>query len=477
MVRLTVLLAFVAALFVSTQAVAVPAEFKKELNEINKVIRNATTQVVYKKKYDGMSEELDRATQSLKDLAAKAGVSESDSDIKRALKRIADTRKKLNKALAKQGKTPGAVKSKSGFGAPKKTTKTPGAVASKSGFGAPKASTKTPGAVKSKSGFGAPKAATKTPGAVTPKGGSMKPKGAAPAQTAAAPAEDWSSQNAVFDKYKTRIVDLNGLVKKMARTEDEAEFLELAKSGIPMFEQSRKVIAAIHEGIPEIRDFQEVNAEAQKINLRYLVSDLESNLIDRAEHRIKMAASGLLNEADSELYSMKGQKRPDFAANSMGRIKEKFAILDAIAPGDAKVAEEKARIMPEAEKRYQAAMANVAKTKMPKEKFDGDDADAIRADIAKLYSAKYADGKVKRVVITSESWKEQAVAEVNNNSEIVAGYYKYLYAQVAVKKAKGCLVYAMGFRKGWTGEGEDYGPLEIRSVGSNYPILEENIGK
>ena len=478
MFRLGIVLAFTAALLVSTQALAVPAAFKKELNDINKVIRNATTQVIYKKKYDGMTEELDRATHMLADLATKAGVTQTDSDIKRALKRIADTRKKLNKALAKQGRTPGAVTSKSGFGAPKATTKTTGAVTSKSGFGAPKATTKTTGAVTSKSGFGAPKAATKTPGALSPKGGSMKPTGAKPAQTATAtPGEDWSAQNAVFDQYKTRIVDLNALVKKIARTDDEAEFLELAKSGRILFDQSRQVIAAIHEGIPDTRDFTEANAEAKKINLRYLVSDLENNLIKRAEHRIKMAASGLVNEADSELFSLKEANRPNHAAVSMGRITEKFAILDAIAPDDPKVVAEKARILPEAEKLYQAALAKVGNARMPKENFDGSDAAAVKAAIAKLYAVKYPDGSVERVVITSDDWKAQAVAEVNNDNVIVAGYYKYLYADVAVKKAKGAVVYPMGFRKAWTGEGENYGPLEIRSVGVSYPILADKIGK
>ena len=63
MFRLGMVLAVVAALFISTQAMAVPAEFKKELNEINKVIRTAKSNVYYKKKYDGMAEELDRAEQ------------------------------------------------------------------------------------------------------------------------------------------------------------------------------------------------------------------------------------------------------------------------------------------------------------------------------------------------------------------------------------------------------------------------------
>ena len=536
--------------FVSTQALAVPAEFKKELAGINKVIQNATTQVIYKKKYEGMAEELDRATQMLKDLSAKAGIDETDSDIKRALKRIEDTREKLDKALAKQGKVPQArqpsgaaqqsdmaafkkdlgevnsvVRSAKGtiynsdtldgmaeeldkadgmltavvqkYGKAEtdsdidrmrksiaesraylekklaKQSTVPGAVTSKSGFGAPKESTKTPGAVTSKSGFGAPKASTHTPGSV----GEMKPTGAKPAATASAPADDWSAQNAIFDRYKQRIRDLNALVKKLARTDDVAEFRELARESKPLFEQSREVVAAIHDGIADLRKFQGVNAEAKEINFRNLVVDLEENLLKRAEHKVEMEVSGILNEADSELFSLKQANRPNLAAISMDRIKAGFELLDAIAPGDPKVAEEKARILPEAEKLYAAALEKVASTKMASENFSGDDADAVKADIAKLYAAKYGDGTVERVVITSNDWKEQAVAEVNNDNEIVAGYYKYLYADVAVKKAKGCVVYPMGFRKAWTGTGEDYGPLEIRSVGVSYPILAENIGK
>ncbi len=114
---------------------------------------------------------------------------------------------------------------------------------------------------------------------------------------------------------------------------------------------------------------------------------------------------------------------------------------------------------------------------MPKDKYSEGDIDALKAKMAQLYAAKYAGDKVERVVITSEDWIAQARAEVNNDGNIQAGFYKYIYTHIAVKKKSGHSVYLIGFRKTWTGTGEEFGPLQLHSIGDNYPILVENIKK
>jgi hypothetical protein len=526
MFKKTMALFFVAALFMSAQALigatpafAVPAEFKKELNEINKVVRAATSNVIYKKKYDGMAEELDKAEAMLKDLAKRAEVTESDGDIKRALKRIADTRKKLLKALAKKGVVPGSKKPassttqsatanfkadlakvnaivRSAKGKIYRSSKNYDGLAEEldraeqmlAEAGKKHNKPATDSGIKRmqrsidesrKKLAEQMKKAGYTPGAVTPSGGTQATTTAPATQTAetAPPAEDWTAQNAVFDEVKQRLQDLYALMKKLAKGEENDEFFELAKSSGPMIEQSRAVIARIKEGIPDVRKFMEVNEEARKINLRHLANDLGDNLIKRAEHKVEMAVSGLLNQADSDLFSIKQANKPNLAAMDLNRIRKKFEIIDAVKPGDANVAAEKKRIMGEAEKSYQAVLGKVDKTRMPGDTYDGGDLDALKATITKLYAAKYPGDEVRKVVITSDEWIEQAVAEIDNDNQIVAGYYKYIYAQVGVKKTKGCAVYPMGFRKGWTGEGENYGKLQIRSIGVSYPILEKYLGK
>lgn len=510
----------------SSVVCAIPPKFKKDLKEPRSIIMKCKTNVFYRKKYEGVSEKLDQAEKMLKEVAKKAGVDETDSDIARMLKSIKDCRKKLAKELAKQGKTPGAVKDN-----PmkiKETKKTPGKVTPKSTDtkeGEKKDATETGKMDVKAVRKGVNKAYTDMyyrkdyqgkKGELDGYEARLKELGLDESDSSAkrifskikksrellakheakmakqkaykdkkaseekAKQEKLGDSLTVFNETKEDVMGMHALLTTMARTENTDEFYELAKKADVIFAQASALHGKVTAGIKDLRDFERNHKPAMKCGYRRKVEELERLLDDglkrTAAQRVKSAKKTLLNECHSELESMKYYNKITLAAKGLDKIKKRFELLDSIAKGDAEVTREKKRILPAAQAAYEKLLKKVSKTKMPEEKYTGSDADKIRAAMATLYKAKYPD-KVLKVVITSEDWKKQAVAEVNNDDKIVAGYYAYIYADIAVKKKSGCVVYPIGFRKTWTGKGDTFGSLEMRSIGVSYPILEKNAVK
>ena len=130
-----------------------------------------------------------------------------------------------------------------------------------------------------------------------------------------------------------------------------------------------------------------------------------------------------------------------------------------------------------AEEHYAGLAESLADNRMPAEKYAGDDAAQLRAEMAVLYEAAYAGERVDRVILLSEQWREEASAEIRDN-RIVAGVYRYIQAALAVttEDSETATVYTAGFRRTWTGIGDEFGPVELYSIGSSYPILPEHVG-
>ena len=525
-----------AAGLLSANLAAVPPEYKKDLKEPRSIITKCKTNVYYRKKYEGMAEKLNQAKEMLMQVAEKAGVDEKDPDIARLLKSIGKTREKLNKELEKQGKVPGAVENNPMK--IKKTTKTPGAVKNNPmeikkttktpGKITPSASEKKEtnaantetgkmdvkeirtavnkaysdiyyrkkyeGKREELAGYEArlkelDPDGTNSDAQRVHKKIERARKQLAKHDAKIAKQEEYKKKKAaekkatqaklgdslkVYKATRDRVFDMHALLDKIKKTENKDEFYELAAQSNKIFTQARALHTEVMKGIPDLREFERNYDEAMKNGYRRKVEGIESLLDNGAVHRVQMTRKELINKCHSDLASMKHYTKVTLAAADLGKIKKRFALLDQIAKGDPEVAKEKNQILPAAEKAYKKLLDKVANTKMSAEKYGGGDAAAIKNVMKKRYEAKYPD-KVLKVVITSEDWKKQAVAEVNNDDKIVANYYAYIYADMAVKKKNGCVVYPMGFRKAWTGKEDEFGSLEIRSIGVSYPILEKNV--
>ncbi len=269
---------------------------------------------------------------------------------------------------------------------------------------------------------------------------------------------------------------IHRLLETMVKTKDNQELYGLAPRAPAIFKQARAVAESFKKNIPDLRRFASSHPEAKEMNLWRVISQVEDDYIGEAEKRIALAKSELINLAVREMETLKTPDlSPQVAAQSYELLRKSFDNLDAMAPGDKEAAEKKKDVLPQAEAAFKAAQGRVAKARMPQDAYKGSDAKAVKAAMTKAYQDKYAGEQVLAVVITSPDWIKQAVAEVNNDNRIVAGYHRYLYAQLAVKKSNGVLVYSLGFRGDWTGKGEDFGPLYLRSVGSSYAILQENL--
>jgi len=517
-----------AVLAVCATAWAVPAEFKKDLKEPRDMITKAKSNVYYKKVYDGMSEQLDKAEQMLKDLAKKAGVDETDADIARLMKSIAQTRKELAKRLAKEGKVPGKVTPKDA--PPKKEPKTPGPVTPKEEpkkeAAAPKAAPKKPmgtpdlteadklikeckdavyfnkdysdarkaklaAAEKAVKDAGAAVGADETQSDVKKRLGQiakiverLEKKAAEAGAAKAAMAAEMKVPDATYKAIGAEVYGaydvLNRFLNNQGRSDDDMQALyEMAPSVAGVAKRAKELVEKVKTDIPDTKKYEGYNDDAKTKQFSLKYNFLKGVSIEKSEEKLESMKNDLVTYLEGDAETMKLMKEPGPACVGMARMNKRLATLEAIDGKDSeRVKKVKEKTMPAAMATYKELLKQVAKMRMPKETYAGGDGDKLKPEMKKLYEAAYAGEKVLRVVITSEGWTEAAKAKFNNDGHIEAGVYRYLNAALAVEKASGCRVYTIGFRKTWVGPGaDDFGPMEYHSVGSSFPIAKENVDK
>ena len=70
---------------------------------------------------------------------------------------------------------------------------------------------------------------------------------------------------------------------------------------------------------------------------------------------------------------------------------------------------------------------------------------------------------------------DEEVAEIRDD-RIVAGVYRYIQTALAATTGTDpATVYTLGFRRTWSGRGDDFGPPELHSIGGSYPILSVHV--
>ncbi len=289
-------------------------------------------------------------------------------------------------------------------------------------------------------------------------------------------AERLSEAETVFLQWADSIEDLHELNKTIANYQRDEEVAEIMPRANRIFSQTEQLIQDMETVFPEsedIRTFMESNQRAQEMNLRALLGDMQS-LLEQAQGRLDAYASGLLNQAESELVSMEYYDRLDLVAAAVQLIRRNTEIAKAVKPEDASLALDANEILREAENTYRTAQRRISEAEMAEDVYEGEDGDELRQEIATIYSDHYPDDVVA-VVVTSENWEERIVAESTNDNTITANSYMYISAQVAVRKSSGLFVFPLSLRRSWTGTGDEYGPIELRSIGVQFSLPEENL--
>ncbi len=280
----------------------------------------------------------------------------------------------------------------------------------------------------------------------------------------------------VFTRWQSSLPSLYTLNRSIARYSEIDEVAEIMPQAQEIFGQTATMLQEMEAVLPDNQsrnDFMEVNQAAKDMNLRSILGDIESQM-EKAKGRVDAYVSGLLNEADSEVFSMEYYNRLDLAAKGLQLITNRVELAKKVKPDDEEIAAEAERILQDAQAAWEKANERFANARMDEDAYSGSDGQAIKEKLAELYSARY-DGTVAKVVITSEDWQERIVAEITNDDTISANAYLYLSAQIAVEEDGQYTVFPMTFRRSWTGEGNEFGPIEIRSVGVSFPMPAENL--
>ena len=395
----------------------------KLLKEPRELLMSIKTRIM-RSQPEGLADDIDKAERLLKAAAAQAGAAPNDSNVVILAQNAADCRKELSKLTARL---------------------------------APKA------------------VATVTappPAAAAP---APAPSAPAPAAQAAAAPQAVQTFEAVRQPLEDTLQALTGFVKSEYHSETRAQFCQSLETAPALIQSARALLARIRQDIPDTRGFSNAHPAAGQAMFHMKVAKLEG-AIDDAGRRLELAVSELLNECFYAVSSLETAASAAAAQPEMTTLKSLFAVLDQVAPGDAQVVAKKSEFLPKAERLYQAALSNIAEARLPAEKYAGADLAQIKDDMAKLYRQKYPE-EVRRVVVTSPAWEAREEIELLQDGRPVARRYKYLYAGAAVKQGDKSVVFALGFRRTWTGTGEEYGPLELHSIGASYTILEENIAK
>ncbi|GAB6089199.1 hypothetical protein [Spirochaeta dissipatitropha] len=297
-----------------------------------------------------------------------------------------------------------------------------------------------------------------------------------PAERTIDPASPFAEAESVFRKYQDSIPALDQVVRQIAQYRNADEVREIMPRWSAIKQESDQLIAELWPLLPDGNSrnaFARENQKAREMNLWAFMGGFESQL-DRAEGRVAMYVSGLLNQAYVEADTILRYDRIDLAAASYERALQQSDTARMVLPDDQDIRNRAEEIKLKAERNFETARGRLGNARMARDMYEGSDRESIIRRIKELYEQQYS-GEVIKAVIISEAWDEQLVAETDNDGRITANYYLYLYAQAAVRRNGKYFVFPLGFRRSWTGRGTDYGPIELRSIGVSFPILPENL--
>jgi hypothetical protein len=413
----------------------IPASYKAELGDIGKKI-GACKAAINSNSLDGKKEEIDGFEKALKALAAKAGVAETDSDIARQMSALADCRKELEKRLAKKTASAAAEAERAAQTAKAEETLR----AEQAARDAKKAE-----------------------------------YDAKIAGEQAAVDDLYKKTEALYLVYKDEVIAIDTFLRKVNDAKDEKEFFAMLSDGMKAIERAKEILPLFgdRKGLQEL---DKRNAEAKSVRFFSAIGFLPG-IIEDIERKRLSGRSSLLYSVGHSLSALKSANDPRLANQFYEEIKETFAILDKLFPGDEEVAAEKKTIRAEAKEALAKVSQRIADARMAKDAYGGADGNELRETMKKIHSGRYPEETVLRVVITDEAWVQEARAEVNQDGKIVAGVYKFIGAEIATKDKGGCMVRVCRFRRTWTGTGDDFGPVELHSIGGGYRIFEENVLK
>ena len=413
----------------SAALAAVPKEFQPLLKEARGLITKCKSNVIYNNQAEGAAEQIAKAEALISELMSKAGITQADPDIARLNESIKEIKEKLDQL---------------------KAAKTPPSKIESPALNPPPAE-------------GGPSYWDKK----NLKENEAKDKAAVEIQ----------EPLKIFNAYKDEMASLYEVMNRIRSTKDFDELLSLAGSSRGLFERANEVAAEMRAGIPSMEKIEEYSDEAKALHPATMLNKITGSLAESAKERLAAIIPDLLAYIQSDLDLLKTVSSPGAAYTVTGRIKERFSAAAGLDPDNGKLKEAQALIMQEVDKTLAALKKKIADVRMPADNYSGNDKEALKKALALAYEEKYRDGRVERVVITSGGWQEQLRAGIDNDGRISAGWYKYLYAAVAVNNTGACTVYETGFRRSWTGRGDAYGPLELHSIGGGFPILEENLAK
>lgn len=431
----TPIISILLAIALTSLVMGIPAAFKKELTDIGKKI-STCKMAVMSNKLEGKSDELDGYEKELKDLATKAGVTETDSDIARQLSAVAECRKELAKRLAKKDASAAAEAARN--------AKTAEAAEAERVEQAKRDSKQAEYDAKI-------------------------------AGERASVDELFKKTEALFLSHKEEVLTIDSFLRKINMTENEKEFLSMLADGMKAVARAKEILPLFGDrtGLQEL-DLR--NADAKECRFFSKIGFLPG-IIDDIERKRLNGRDSLIFSAGHSLSALKSAGEPRTAGKFYDEIKEVFGMLDSLYPGDEKVAAEKTRIRAEAKEALEKASQRIADARMPKDAYSGSDGAQLKETMKNAHLAMYPEEAALRIVITSPSWVEEARAEIDPNGKIIGKVYRLIGAEVATKGKDGCTVFVYRFRRIWTGKGEEFGPVELHSIGGSYRIQEENVNK
>ncbi|MEK6796993.1 MAG: hypothetical protein AABZ39_19620 [Spirochaetota bacterium] len=423
------------AAVLSALVMGIPAPFKKELTDIGKKI-STCKMAVMSNKLEGKSDELDGFEKELKDLAAKAGVTESDSDIARQRGAVEECRKELAKRLAKKDASAAAEAART----------------------------------------------AKSAEAAEAERSEQAKLDAKKAEHDAKSAGEQGSVDELFKKtetlflfHKEEVIAIDTFLRKVNKTENEKEFLAMLADGMKAVQRAKEILPLFgdRKGLQEL---DRRNADAKECRFFSKIGFLPG-IIEDIERKRLSGRDSLIFSAGHSLSALKSAGEPRLAGQFYDEINEIFGVLDRLYPGDEKVTSEKTRILAEAKEALEKVSQRIADARMPKDVYSGSDGAELRDTMKNIHLAKYPEDAVLRIVITAPSWIEEARAEIDPDGKIIGKVYRFIGAEVATKGKEGCTVCVYRFRRIWTGRGDEFGPVELHSIGGGYRIQEGNVTK
>jgi hypothetical protein len=287
----------------------------------------------------------------------------------------------------------------------------------------------------------------------------------------AAISQNTAVANKTFNDNKNNIDSCRKYLNEFNYERVSKNVLLMANNINTIIKQGEKIAAEIHTNIPDIAEFERSNEEAKGYHLKSKIGWLESD-VEKAKTRFSDIKQYLLKDVDDNVYLSKmSEVSIQSTAKIMDDVNNDFAMLDKFFPNDADVDASRKTSVPAIKVEYDKKMKQVGSNKIAPSKYNGADKVTQEKKLAAAYNARYAGEVVKRVSITDPSWTQKTEL-IDDNTKVYWRTSSYIGAHVAVQKDKACKVYIVTFRKDKT-----TGEIELYSVGSNYPVLVENIMK